>query len=65
MNNDEAGALVGLIMWVLIIAVMISGTRALRKRAKQGAKPVSGNGPKWEQDEPYALSVDYDREDDL
>lgn len=64
-------ALIGVALW----ALLIWGSRRLARwgRAQGGARtstvsrnaePTTGTGPAWEQDVPYALSIDYDSEDD-
>lgn len=53
--------------WVLVRCYRRARHGRWTKPVLAPSTPVSGNretGPKWEQDVPYALSVDYE-EDDL
>lgn len=60
-----------LVQWYLILRLVLWLVRKVRGKPVLGASTPLGDkvsrnqtGPKWEQDVPYALSVDYE-EDDL
>lgn len=63
-NSSEAK---GLVLWlILIVGSLIIRQVSLRVSRNPGATrstSTQGTGPKWEQDEPYALMLDD--EDDL
>lgn len=55
-NHSE---LTGLVMWVVLIAASFWWRARFQKRgASPSTVPTEGTGPKWEQDEPYALMLD-------
>lgn len=64
-NHSEA---MGLLLWLAMIVASLWWRRRFQKRKvlAPSTPPTEGTGPKWEQDEPYALMLDdLDEEDDL
>lgn len=60
MDPDVLGSL----LFVGVLALMDYNRRVSRnKGASPSTTPAEGTGPKWEQDEPYALMIDDLEED--
>lgn len=63
-NHSEA---MGLLLWLALIVASLWWRRRFQKRKvlAPSTSPAEGTGPKWEQDEPYALMLDdLDEEDE-